>query len=126
MLLRASSQQTGHNYNLNAVTDPEQPSGVAHGEWLTELTDLTVRGDWLGLCDLRGEAEAHMGPQLVADALVVASAFNGITRVADATGIPLDENTADTTGDMRADTGIDSFDYAEKQVRYEVAADTTA
>ena len=52
------------------------------------------------------------------DALVVASAFNGITRVADATGIPLDTNTAETTVDMRATVGLDAFDYGEKAARF--------
>ena len=55
-----------------------------------------------------------MGEQQAVDALVVASAFNGITRVADATGIPLDENTADTTVEMRDAVGLDAFDYAAK------------
>ena len=59
-----------------------------------------------------------MGAQETTDALVVAAAFNGITRVADATGIPLDETTATTTVELRASTGIDSFDYTEKSVRY--------
>ena len=44
--------------------------------------------------------------------------LNGITRVADATGIPLDEHTAATTVEMRNATGIDQFDYAEKSARY--------
>jgi hypothetical protein len=59
-----------------------------------------------------------MGHQQAVDTLVVAAAFNGITRVADATGIPLDENTAATTVDMRAGVGLNAFDYAEKTLRY--------
>jgi len=52
------------------------------------------------------------------DTLVVASAFNGITRVADATGIPLDDSTMLATAQLRKDTGIEEFDYAKKSARY--------
>ncbi len=56
---------------------------------------------------------------MAVDCLVVASAFNGITRVADATGIPLDENTEATTADMRAAVGLDAFAYVAKSARFE-------
>jgi hypothetical protein len=61
-----------------------------------------------------------MGTQSMVDALVVASGFNGITRVADATGIPLDENTQQMTVDMRESTGIERFNYTEKSDRYDL------
>jgi hypothetical protein len=59
-----------------------------------------------------------MGQQQAVDVLVVASAFNGITRVADATGIPLDENTSAATGELRASVGLDAFDYSHKTARF--------
>ncbi|MDA1076460.1 MAG: alkylhydroperoxidase-related (seleno)protein, partial [Proteobacteria bacterium] len=52
------------------------------------------------------------------DTLTVAAAFNGITRVADSTGIPLDDNTAEHTGDLRESTGIAQFAYEAKSTRY--------
>ena len=60
-----------------------------------------------------------MGADQCVDALVVAAAFNGITRVADATGIPLDHNTDDATAAMREATGIERFHYSAKSVRYD-------
>ena len=60
-----------------------------------------------------------MGENAMVDALTVAAGFNGITRVADATGIPLDPTTQEVTGSMRAETGIDAFDYAAKSARYD-------
>ena len=62
-----------------------------------------------------------MGIQPMVDALTVAAAFNGITRVADSTGIPLDENTLETTGEMREQTGIDRFNYDEKSAQYDLS-----
>ena len=60
-----------------------------------------------------------MSAQQVTDALVVASAFNGITRVADATGIPLTPIPQKQQSEMREQTGIQRFDYTEKSARYD-------
>ena len=50
----------------------------------------------------------------MSDALLVAAGFNGITRVADAIGIPLEEHTASATESLRADARIDAFVQAGK------------
>ena len=118
MLLRASGEQSGEDYVLNAVTDDTTNSGVPYAQLLRELTEAAIQNRWDDLGEIRDRASATMGEQATTDALVVAAAFNGITRVADATGIPLDETTAEATVTLRADTGIDSFDYAEKSARY--------
>lgn len=120
MLLRESGRHTNNDFNLNHVTAAEGDAGVAHGALLRELTEATISGDWLHLGEIRAEAELKMGKQQVVDALTVAAAFNGITRVADATGIPLDDNTAQVTDSMRAETGIANFDYSVKSERYDL------
>jgi hypothetical protein len=43
------------------------------------------------------------------DAAAVIAGFNGITRIADATGIPLEAPKAEQTAGLRADLGIDRF-----------------
>ena len=118
MLLRASGQYENGQYDVNSVTSDAIDPGVPHGQWLRALTEAAISGDWLGLAEIRPQAEAAMGVQQTLDALTVAAAFNGITRVADATGIPLDQNTADTTDEMREATGIQRFEYGEKSARY--------
>ena len=118
MLLRASSQQENREVDLNSVTHDDLDSGVEHSQHLRALTEATIQNDWLRLGAIRQQAEAVMGAQTTVDALVVASAFNGITRVADATGIPLDESTENSTSEIRETTGIARFDYSEKSARY--------
>jgi hypothetical protein len=125
MLLRASGEQTGENYELNAVTDEHLDAGVPHAGLLRELTEAAVQNRWDDLRDIRDRSSAAFGAQETADALVVAAAFNGITRMADATGIPLDESTEQATVAMRAETGIDSYHYAEKSARYSPASTAT-
>ena len=58
----------------------------------------TPRGGEVPLAFLKtaGSELYEWGPPLT-----VASAFNGITRIADATGIPLDPNTERSTEDLR-------------------------
>lgn len=118
MLLRASGEQENIQYDLRSVTSNEIASGVENEAHLRALTEAAITGDWLGLAALRKKTDQAIGLQQTVDTLVVASAFNGITRVADATGIPLDENTADITEQLREETGIQRYEYSEKSDRY--------
>ena len=120
MLLSLSGDKTGKEYNLNAVNTPSGLAGVEDEHWIRLITELTMTKEWEQLSQTREEASQIIGEQKVVDTLVVASAFNGITRVADATGIPLDVDTENNTAQMRIDTGIQSFNYNEKSARYNV------
>lgn len=70
-------------------------SALAVGD--TSLDAARVR-----LVDAVGEAG-------MIDAAAVIAGFNGITRIADATGIPLEAPKAEQTAGLRADLGIDRF-----------------
>ena len=120
MLLSLSGDKTGNEYNLNAVNTTSGLAGVEDEHWIRLITELTMTKEWEQLSQTREEAAQIIGEQKVVDTLVVASAFNGITRVADATGIPLDVDTEKNTAQMRTDTGIQSFNYDEKSARYNV------
>ena len=120
MLLSLSGDKTGNEYNLNAVNTPSGLAGVEDEHWIRLITELTMTKEWEQLSQTREEATQIIGEQKVVDTLVVASAFNGITRVADATGIPLDIDTENNTTQMRTDTGIQSINYDDKSARYNV------
>ena len=122
MLLRASGQRENRDYNLNSVNEAESDPGVEHAAHLRALTEAAIGSRWEELGAIRDKAAKAMGEQAMVDALTVAAGFNGITRVADATGIPLDPTTHANTGPMRAETGIDAFDYAAKSARYDARA----
>lgn len=112
-MLRASG-----TFELRAVTDATLQSGVEFGDEIRELVDATVQGRWSDLAALRDIHEQTMGSQVLVDVLTVASGFNGITRVADATGIPVDPVPAKDSEEMRSEVGIDAFHYTEKSRRY--------
>ena len=118
MLLRESGRKKGQNYALSGVTSDQGEIDVAQGELLRSLADTAVAGDWQKLAKLRNLAEPTLGAQGLVDVLAIISGFYSITRIADATGIPLDEPTLDSTAELRERTGIDSFQYERKSQRY--------
>ena len=118
MLLRASGEREGQALDLTAVTSSASDPGVADAQWLRALTEQAIGRQLDQLPATLEAAGEKMGTQAATDALVVAAAFNGITRVADATGIPLDDNTREVTEDLRQSVGLDAFEYAVKSERY--------
>ncbi len=119
MLLREGSRREGTIANLDAVTRSDADVGLMHGMQLAALVEATVANDGVGLERACRDALVAMRADAVRDALLVAAAFNGITRVADATGIPLDPPTREATVALRPTVGIDAFDYAAKSARYD-------
>lgn len=55
---------------------------------------------------LRDELAAEMGGATLSDTAAIVASYNSIVKIADATGIPLDIETADKTADMRTELGI--------------------
>jgi hypothetical protein len=49
------------------------------------------------------------GAVALVDAAAVVATFNAIDRVADSTGIPIEDSKAEATRDLRAALGIDAF-----------------
>lgn len=114
MALRESVQAKGKP-DLGIVTGlGDGDAGVPHGEFLVTLADAVARWQWHDVATLREAGIDLMGTEATSDAILVASGFNGITRVADAIGIRLDSRTANASVDLRATVGIDAFAPAEK------------
>ena len=61
------------------------------------------KGSWLTIM-LR-----EMGAEALVDSAAVAGLFNAIDRVADSTGIPLEDEKAQVSEDIRAELGINEF-----------------
>jgi len=114
MLLRASGEIAGHDYQLGAVrgSGAASTSGVRHAEELVALAEALVHGDPDELSRARDAVRAALGADAVSDAVAVASNFERMVRIADASGIPLDTPLAAMTEDLRHDLGIDEFSAA--------------
>jgi hypothetical protein len=84
-------------------------AGVPHGRLLVEFAEAVLGDEALVLMRARDALAAALGPAGLADAAGVVGLFNAIDRVADATGIPLEEEKAAASADLRAALDLDRF-----------------
>ena len=115
MSLRESAKNSGQEADLNVVTgSTSDRAGVPHAGLLVELTEAVAGWRWKEAEALRIRGSPDLGPQATSDAILVASGFNGITRVADAIGIRLDPHTAEASVALRQNLGLNTFAPPEK------------
>lgn len=111
-LLRESSTANGVEVDvLDALRDPDSDSGIDHGAALKrfarEATLLTA-----DLTAARRALTAAVGEAGTVQAAMTVAAFSGLVRVADATGIQVDDTTFAITVEERAALGIDDYTSA--------------
>lgn len=110
MLLRASGAMTGTAVDLGAVNGgAEADAGVAHGARLVAFAEAVMRGDDVALARERAALRAALGPEAFVDVAAVIGSFNVVDRIADATGIPLDDALAVGSADVRRELGLARF-----------------
>ena len=83
--------------------------GVDHATLLGRFADAAVACDGAALSTSRARLVEAIGEAAMIDAAAVIGGFNGISRIADATGIPLEAPKAEQTAGLRTDLGIDRF-----------------
>ncbi len=86
----------------------EGESGVGHEQALLAFADAAV-GATEQLAEARAAVLRDLGEAALLDAAAVIAGFDAITRVADGTGIPLEEAKAEATAAWRAELRIDDF-----------------
>jgi len=82
---------------------------VAASALLTAFADKALTGDPESLAAARAALTAALGEAAMIDAAAVIAGFDGITRIADATGIPLEPPKAEAVADLRATLQLDRF-----------------
>ena len=112
-LLRASGQHDKRDYALDGVMDGCTGTGVPGGPILVALADAALARDAAALVQARAALRASLGLAALLDAAAVIGGFDGITRIADATGIPLEPAKAEQTADFVAALGIGAFRRAK-------------
>ena len=85
--------------------------GIPHGATLMEFAEAVLGRDETVLDLARRAVIDALGPAALGDTAGIVATFNAIDRVADATGIPLENPQIEATEDMRRDLGIDAFDH---------------
>lgn len=116
MMLRESSKKTGESFDLQTITDGSaaEASGIPHAQTLVAFAEAVVGMDEIVLKKARARVLDELGPDALVDAAGIASNFERMVRIADSTGIPLDNFVADTTVELRQDLGLDEFHSVTK------------
>lgn len=114
MLLRASGEMTREAFDMQVITEggAAAPSGVPHGETLVAFAEAVVGSDETALATARQRLLVELGPEALVDAAAVASNFERMVRIADSTGIPLDDVVYEKTLDVREELHLDRFGSA--------------
>jgi hypothetical protein len=107
MLLRASSEAIGQEAELEGTLG-RGDGGVEHGDLMARFAEAATRGSE-DLESLRSQLFDAVGAERFVEVAGTVGIFNGLVRVADGTGIPLDEGTLKASTDFRKRLGLDEF-----------------
>jgi hypothetical protein len=108
-LLRESSKAKGEDYDLSLLTGTQGDGNIPHGALLVAFAEAVLGDDDRRLHEVQAAIRGRMGDAALVDAAAIVATFNAIDRVADATGIPIEDNKAASTADVRAALGINAF-----------------
>ena len=115
MLLRGSGQHTGDDYDLGAILgDGAADGGVTAGATLAAYADAFFEGDD-DFAAARDRLKVEVGEEALVDAAATLAIFNAVVRIADATGIPLEEAKAELSADLRGDLGLDDWSAVQPE-----------
>jgi hypothetical protein len=95
--------------------DASNDGGVPNGAMLVRFVDAVAGDDPGELTAARTAIAETMGGAALTDTAAVAALFDAIDRVADSTGIPLEDEKAAATDSWRAAIGIDDFTAAAEK-----------
>ena len=110
-MLRASIEYQGTDGDLRVVTEGSKigDGGIAHGEKLVAFAEAAVGGDSAQLATARDGLRAAIGSEGLVDAAAVVGNFQRMVRIADGTGIALDNLMRTLSEDFREELGLEDF-----------------
>jgi hypothetical protein len=115
MLLRRSGARTETSFNLGKLTDTSKLAiGITAESTLLALAEAVIAGSQSAIQITRKRAIDELGEKTTVEAIAVIAGFNGITKIANGTGLPLDPETHNSTEKMRAETAIDDYSESSK------------
>ena len=117
-MLRVSAMTTSTEVDLQAINgDPESAAvGIQFGRELMHFAQAVATGDGDSLPSARRDLLQAAGPAVLVDAAGVAANFQRMVRIADATGIPVDDMDARLGQDVRRELGIARFASARNSL----------
>lgn len=105
-----SSQVTGTEVDLSPVNGASGTNGgVEHGARLVAFTEAVMGDDEERLARERAALRGALSPEAFVDVAAVIGSFNVVDRIADATGIPLDDLIRAASEQVRAELDLARF-----------------
>ncbi len=109
-MLRVSTQVTGTAVDLGAINDAERAAlDLPLGGELVRFAEAVAYRDADALTRTRKALLDAGGAQVLVDAAGVAANFQRMVRIADATGIPVDNMSSDLSAEIRSRLSLDQF-----------------
>ena len=108
--LRANLETNDIQHNLGVITgSAEGDSGIPNGDVLIAFSDAAIGEDKERLAEARERVIDAMGAEACVDAAGVIATFNAMDRIADATGVPLEDWKLEASEDFREAIGIEAY-----------------
>jgi hypothetical protein len=114
-MLRESIKADGKTIDLEGLADPgcKVIEGLEHSKALIEYSDVFMARDPKRLAEVRDKFQEEIGVEALVDAAGVASNFQRMVRIADATGIPADDGTYADKVDLIGKLGLEQYESAK-------------
>ena len=118
-MLRVSAKLAGDTVDLTALTGATdaKDAGVKHGALLLAFAEAVMSRDSSILATTRNALEQASSASIVIEAAGVAANFQRMVRIADATGIPVDDMTSELGATIREELGLYTFEGAANSAR---------
>ena len=118
MVLRASGQKNGEEFDLeNVIGTGDGETGVVHGGLLLAFSDAVIGGDDGELDRARSALIETVGEEAFIDAAGTTASYNAVVRVADATGIPVDEFKQEAAREILNELGVEDFSSGPARIK---------
>jgi len=114
-MLRASIETEGAEVDYRGIADAAsaEESTLPGAGALVGFVEASLSTDREAAIVARERVRRELGDEALVDAAAVIGNFERMTRIADATGIPLDAPVSVMTESIRAELGIDEFGRAD-------------
>lgn len=101
---------TGASYDLSAIVGSgDADGGVQNGTVLVEFVDAVLGHDEVRLPVIRNTMRSAVGDAGFVDACATVASFDAVVKLADGTGIPLEDWKESRTRDIRGALSINAF-----------------
>ena len=113
MALRVSATISGDDIDLEGIVDGEAvATGIPGGKALLAFAEAGLGDDAGAIAAARQRVREELGERSMVDAACIIANFQRMVRIADGTGIALDNQLVALTADLRDELGINDYPTA--------------